>query len=167
MGWPQSFVRSFCFWSQKTLKRKFFYINSLGGAITSALAIYDTMEYVHPDVATLCIGQAASAGSILLCAGAKKKRHALPNSRVMIHQPLGGVQGQASDIAIHAKEILATRDRLNRIYQQRTVKTLEEIEKAMERDRFHCEGRFLKKNLIFCSFPWLPTFLEFLSRHKG
>lgn len=114
----------------------FLYINSPGGAVTSALAIFDTMQYVRPDISTLCLGQAASAGSLLLCAGAKGKRHALPNSRVMIHQPLGGVQGQATDIEIHAKEILSIRERLNKIYQERTGQSLEKIERSMERDNF-------------------------------
>ncbi|MGL5784685.1 MAG: ATP-dependent Clp endopeptidase proteolytic subunit ClpP [Alphaproteobacteria bacterium] len=112
------------------------YINSPGGVVTSALAIFDTMQYVKPDVATLCMGQAASAGSLLLCAGAKGKRVALPNARIMIHQPLGGFQGQATDIEIHAKEILSIRERLNKIYRDRTGKPLDEIEKAMERDNF-------------------------------
>lgn len=112
------------------------YINSPGGVVTSALAIFDTMQYVRPDVATLCMGQAASAGSLLLCAGAKGKRVALPNARIMIHQPLGGFQGQATDIEIHAKEILSIRERLNKIYEDRTGKPLDEIEKAMERDNF-------------------------------
>ncbi|MGL5720054.1 MAG: ATP-dependent Clp endopeptidase proteolytic subunit ClpP [Alphaproteobacteria bacterium] len=112
------------------------YINSPGGVVTAALAIFDTMQYVKPDVATLCMGQAASAGSLLLCAGAKGKRVALPNARIMIHQPLGGFQGQATDIEIHAREILSIKGRLNQIYKERTGKPLDEIEKAMERDNF-------------------------------
>lgn len=112
------------------------YINSPGGVVTAALAIFDTMQYVKPDVATLCMGQAASAGSLLLCAGAKGKRVALPNARIMIHQPLGGFQGQATDIEIHAREILSIKGRLNQIYKDRTGKPLDEIEKAMERDNF-------------------------------
>jgi ATP-dependent Clp protease, protease subunit len=112
------------------------YINSPGGIVTAAMAIFDTMQYVKPDIATLCMGQAASAGSLLLCAGAKGKRAALPNARIMIHQPLGGFQGQATDIEIHAREILSIRERLNKIYQARTGKPLAEIEKAMERDNF-------------------------------
>ncbi len=113
-----------------------FYINSPGGVVTSGLAIYDTMQYIRPDVSAVCIGQAASMGSLLLAAGAKGKRYCLPNSRIMIHQPTGGMQGQAADIEIHAREILATRDRLNRIYQHHTGQSLEVIEKAMDRDKF-------------------------------
>jgi ATP-dependent Clp protease, protease subunit len=114
----------------------YFYINSPGGAVTAGLSIYDTMQFVKPDVSTLCIGQAASMGAFLLCAGAKGKRFALPNSRVMIHQPLGGFQGQASDIAIHAKEILSIRDRLNRIMAEHCGQPLERIEKDTDRDNF-------------------------------
>ncbi len=114
----------------------YFYINSPGGAVTAGLSIYDTMQFVKPDVSTLCIGQAASMGAFLLCAGAKGKRYALPNSRVMIHQPLGGFQGQASDIAIHAKEILSIRDRLNRIMAEHCGQPLERIEKDTDRDNF-------------------------------
>ena len=114
----------------------YFYINSPGGAVTAGLSIYDTMQFIKPDVSTLCIGQAASMGAFLLCAGAKGKRFALPNSRVMIHQPLGGFQGQASDIAIHAKEILSIRDRLNRIMAEHCGQPLERIEKDTDRDNF-------------------------------
>ena len=113
-----------------------FYINSPGGAVTAAMAIFDTMRYIKPDVQTLCLGQAASAGSLLLTAGTKGKRFALPNARLMIHQPLGGAQGQATDIEIHAKEILATKARLNRIYADCTGQDLKIIEKTMERDKF-------------------------------
>ncbi len=113
-----------------------FYINSPGGIVTSGLAIYDTMRYIRPDISTVCIGQAASMGSFLLCAGTKGKRFALPNSRIMIHQPSGGAQGQATDIEIQAKEILALRDRLNRIYVEHTGQPLDVIESAVERDRF-------------------------------
>ncbi len=113
-----------------------FYINSPGGVVTSGLAIYDTMQYVRPQVSTLVFGQAASAGSLLLMAGQKGKRFALPNARIMIHQPSGGAQGQATDIEIHAKEILATRARLNQLYVDHTGRSLEEIERGMERDRF-------------------------------
>ncbi len=113
-----------------------FYINSPGGVVTSGLAIYDTMQYIRADVSAVCIGQAASIGSLLLAAGAKGKRYCLPHSRIMIHQPSGGMQGQAADIEIHAREILATRDRLNRIYQQHTDQSLEVIEQAMDRDKF-------------------------------
>jgi len=113
-----------------------FYINSPGGVVTSGLAIYDTMRYIRPDVSTVCIGQAASMGSLLLCAGAKDKRYALPNSRVMIHQPSGGAQGQATDIEIQAREILNMRERLNQIYVEHTGQDLETIEGAVERDRY-------------------------------
>ena len=113
-----------------------FYINSPGGVVTSGLAIYDTMQYVRPDVSTVCIGQAASAGSLLLMAGASGKRYSLPNSKIMVHQPSGGFQGQATDIEIHAKDILATRHRLNEIYARHTGQTLDTIEGAMERDKF-------------------------------
>jgi len=112
------------------------YINSPGGIVTSGLAIYDTMQYIRPDVSTVCIGQAASMGSLLLAAGAKDKRYCLPNARVMIHQPSGGFQGQATDIEIHAKEILAVRARLNEIYAEHTGQDVKVIEDAMERDRF-------------------------------
>ena len=112
------------------------YINSPGGVVTSGLAMYDTMEYVRPDVSTVCIGQAASAGSLLLTAGAVGKRYCLPNAKLMIHQPSGGFQGQASDIEIHAREILKTRARLNEIYVKHTGRKVEEIESAMDRDNF-------------------------------
>ncbi len=113
-----------------------FYINSPGGVVTSGLAIYDTMRYIRPDVSTVCIGQAASMGSLLLCAGAKGKRFSLPNARVMIHQPSGGAQGQASDIEIQAREILKLRERLNNMYVEHTGNDLEKIEKAVDRDTF-------------------------------
>lgn len=113
-----------------------FYINSPGGVVTAGLAMYDTMQYVRPDISTVCIGQAASAGSLLLMAGASGKRYALPNAKVMVHQPSGGFQGQATDIEIHAKEILSTRQRLNEIYARHTGQSIEVIEDAMERDRF-------------------------------
>ncbi len=112
------------------------YINSPGGVVTAGMAIYDTMQFVKPDVSTMCIGQAASMGALLLTAGAAGKRYALPHSRVMIHQPLGGFQGQASDIDIHAKEILKMRDSLNRILQKHTGQPLETIEKDTDRDYF-------------------------------
>jgi ATP-dependent Clp protease protease subunit len=112
------------------------YINSPGGVVTSGLAMYDTMQYIRPDVSTVCIGQAASAGSLLLCAGAPGKRFGLPNSKIMVHQPSGGFQGQATDIEIHAREILATRQRLNEIYCEHTGQDIKVIEDAMERDRF-------------------------------
>lgn len=112
------------------------YINSPGGAVTAGLAIYDTMQFIKPDVSTLCIGQAASMGALLLTAGAAGKRFALPNSRMMVHQPLGGFQGQASDFDIHAKEILNIRDRLNRIMSHHTGQDIKKIEKDTDRDNF-------------------------------
>lgn len=112
------------------------YINSPGGIVTSGLAIYDTMEYIRPDVSTVCMGQAASMGSLLLMAGAAGKRYSLPNARIMTHQPSGGFSGQASDIEIHAKEILDLRRRLNGIYEKHTGKSLKQVEKIMERDTF-------------------------------
>ena len=112
------------------------YINSTGGAVTSGLAIYDTMQYIKPDISTVCIGQAASMGSLLLAAGTKGKRYTLPNSRIMVHQPSGGVQGQASDIQIHANEILALRSNLNEIYVKHTGQNLKKIEEALDRDSF-------------------------------
>ncbi|HAZ60982.1 MAG TPA: ATP-dependent Clp endopeptidase proteolytic subunit ClpP [Gammaproteobacteria bacterium] len=112
------------------------YINSPGGVVTAGLAIYDTMQFIKPDVSTLCIGQAASMGALLLAAGAPGKRHSLPHSRVMIHQPLGGFQGQASDIDIHAREILNARDRLNRILARHTGQALERIAQDTDRDYF-------------------------------
>ena len=113
-----------------------FYINSPGGTVSSGLAVYDTMQYISPKVSTLCIGQAASMGSLLLAAGAEGHRFCVPNARIMIHQPSGGFSGQASDIEIHAKEILALRARLNEIYAQHTKQPLKKIEGAMERDKF-------------------------------
>jgi ATP-dependent Clp protease protease subunit len=113
-----------------------FYVNSPGGVVTSGLAIYDTMQYIRPDVATVCIGQAASMGSLLLAAGAKGKRFSLPNSRIMVHQPSGGAQGQATDIEIQAREILSLRKRLNDIYVHHTGQALEKVEQALERDKF-------------------------------
>ena len=113
-----------------------FYINSPGGAVTAGLAIYDTMQFVKPDVSTMCIGQACSMGSLLLTAGAKGKRYSLPNSRVMIHQPSGGAQGQATDIEIQAREILYIRKRLNQLYVDHSGQPLERIEADLERDRF-------------------------------
>lgn len=112
------------------------YINSPGGVVTAGLAIYDTMQFIKPDVSTLCIGQAASAAALLLCAGAKGKRYCLPNSRVMIHQPLGGYQGQASDIEIHARETMLVKKRLNEIMAKHTGKTPEQLQKDTDRDNF-------------------------------
>ena len=113
-----------------------FYINSPGGVVTSGMSIFDTMQYVRPEVSTVCLGQAASMGSLLLATGAKGKRFALPNSRIMIHQPSGGAQGQATDIEIQAKEILRMRANLNQIYVEHTGQDLETVEKAMDRDNF-------------------------------
>lgn len=122
--------------SENPDKDIYMYINSPGGVITSGMAIYDTMQYIKPDVATLCIGQACSMGSFLLAGGAKGKRYALPNARIMIHQPLGGFQGQATDIEIHAKEILNIRHRMNSLYSLHTGRPIEKVEKAVERDNF-------------------------------
>lgn len=122
--------------SENPDKDIFMYINSPGGVVTSGLAIYDTMQFIKPDVSTICIGQACSMGSLLLAAGAAKKRYSLPNSRIMIHQPSGGFQGQAADIEIHAKEILDLRKRLNGIYVTHTGQKLQAIEEAMDRDNF-------------------------------
>jgi ATP-dependent Clp protease protease subunit len=125
-----------------------FYINSPGGIVSAGLAIYDTMQYIRSDVSTVCIGQAASAGSLLLMAGAKGKRHALPNSKIMVHQPSGGFQGQATDIEIHAREILATRGRLNEIYARHCGQELSAIEDAMERDKFMIPEEAMEFGLI-------------------
>jgi ATP-dependent Clp protease protease subunit len=125
-----------------------FYINSPGGSVTAGLSIYDTMQFIKPDVSTLCMGQAASMGAFLLCAGAKGKRFALPNSRMMIHQPLGGFHGQASDIAIHAKEILAIREKLNRIMSEHTGQPIERIEKDTDRDNFLSAREAVEYGLI-------------------
>jgi ATP-dependent Clp protease protease subunit len=122
--------------SENPDKDIFMYINSPGGVVTSGLAIYDTMQYVKPDVATLCLGQACSMGSFLLAGGAKGKRFALTNSRIMIHQPLGGYQGQATDIEIHAREILKTREKLNSLYAFHTGRPIAEVAAAVERDNF-------------------------------
>jgi len=124
------------------------YINSPGGVVSSGLAIYDTMQYIKPEVSTLCIGQAASMGSLLLAAGAKNKRFALPNSRIMVHQPSGGFQGQASDIERHAKEIISLRSRLNEIYVSHTGKDLKTIENALDRDTFMTSEDAKKFGLI-------------------
>ena len=113
-----------------------FYINSPGGIVTAGLAVYDTMQYIRPNIVTLCIGQAASMGSLLLAAGASGQRYSLPNARIMIHQPSGGAQGQATDIEIHAREIIATRARLNEIYAKHTGQKLSKIEENMDRDKF-------------------------------
>ena len=122
--------------SENPTKDISFYINSPGGLVTAGLAIYDTMQYIRPQVSTVCIGQAASMGSLLMAAGAPGKRYSLPHSRIMVHQPSGGFQGQATDIEIHAKEILSLRARLNEIYVKHTGQELKVIEGAMERDKF-------------------------------
>ena len=122
--------------SENPKKEISFYINSPGGLVTSGVGIYDTMQYIKPPVSTLCIGQASSMGSFLLAAGEKGKRFSLPNSRIMVHQPSAGYQGQATDIEIHAKEILSLKDRLNKIYSKHTKKSELEIKKALERDKF-------------------------------
>ncbi|MBN9231566.1 MAG: ATP-dependent Clp endopeptidase proteolytic subunit ClpP [Legionella sp.] len=124
------------------------YINSPGGVVTAGLAIYDTMQFIKPDVSTLCIGQAASAAALLLCAGAEGKRFCLPNARVMIHQPLGGYRGQATDIEIHARETLAVRERLNNIMAQHTKKTPDQIMRDTERDNFMSANQAADYGLI-------------------
>ena len=124
------------------------YINSPGGVVTSGMAIYDTMQFIKPDVSTLCIGQAASMGSFLLAGGAEGKRYALPNSRIMIHQPLGGFQGQASDIKIHAEEIIKLRERLNSILAHHTGRSLEELERDTDRDNFMTAPEACDYNLV-------------------
>ena len=122
--------------SENPKKEIYLYINSPGGLVTAGLGIYDTMQYVKPDISTLCIGQAASMGSFLLAAGSKGKRFSLPNSRIMVHQPSAGFQGQATDIEIHANEVLSLKKRLNEIYSKHTGKSVEDIKKALERDNF-------------------------------
>jgi ATP-dependent Clp protease, protease subunit len=122
--------------SEDPKKEIYLYINSPGGLVTAGLGIYDTMQYIKPDVSTLCIGQAASMGSFLLAAGKKGKRFSLPNSRIMVHQPSAGFQGQATDIEIHANEVLSLKKRLNEIYSKHTGKSSEDIKKALERDNF-------------------------------
>lgn len=125
-----------------------FYINSPGGSVSAGLAMYDTMQYIRPSVSTMCIGLAASAGSLLLTGGEKGKRFSLPNARVMVHQPSGGFQGQAADIEIHAKEIVEIRGRLNEIYVRHTGQDLAAIEEAMERDRFYSPSEAVEFGLI-------------------
>ena len=125
-----------------------FYINSPGGSVTAGFAIYDTMNYIKPDVSTICVGMAASMGAFLLAAGAKGKRFALPNSEIMIHQPLGGVQGQATDIAIHAKRIVEIKEQINKILSERTGQTFKKISQDTERDNFMTAQEALKYGLI-------------------
>ena len=122
--------------SENSKKEIYLYINTPGGLVTAGLGIYDTMQYIKPEVSTLCIGQAASMGSFLLAAGANGKRFSLPNSRIMVHQPSAGFQGQATDIEIHANEVLSLKKRLNEIYSKHTDKSVDEIKKALERDNF-------------------------------
>ncbi len=122
--------------SENPDKDVYLYINSPGGSVSAGLAIYDTMQFIKPDVSTLCVGQAASMGAVLLAGGARGKRHCLPHSRVMIHQPMGGFQGQATDFDIHAREILSTRERLNRILAEHTGQSMEKIQVDTERDNF-------------------------------
>ena len=134
--------------SENPDKDIFFYINSPGGSVTAGMAIYDTMQFVKPDVSTLCIGQAASMGAFLLAAGAKGKRFCLPNSRVMIHQPLGGFQGQASDIEIHAREILTLRTKLNEMLAHHTGQPVERIERDTDRDNFMAANQAVEYGLV-------------------
>ncbi|MES2369683.1 ATP-dependent Clp endopeptidase proteolytic subunit ClpP [Thiobacillus thioparus] len=134
--------------SENPDKDVYFYINSPGGSVSAGLAIYDTMQFIKPDVSTLCIGQAASMGAFLLTAGAKGKRYCLPNSRVMIHQPLGGFQGQASDIEIHAKEILYLKARLNDMLAKHTGRSIEEIDRDTDRDNFMSAEDSVKYGLV-------------------
>ncbi|HMV52668.1 MAG TPA: ATP-dependent Clp endopeptidase proteolytic subunit ClpP [Rhodocyclaceae bacterium] len=134
--------------SENPDKDIYFYINSPGGSVTAGMAIYDTMQFIKPDVSTLCIGQAASMGAFLLAAGAKGKRYCLPNSRVMIHQPMGGFQGQASDIEIHAREILTLRAKLNEILSKHTGQPIERIEKDTDRDNFLSADQSVEYGLV-------------------
>ena len=134
--------------SENPDKEIFFYINSPGGSVTAGMAIYDTMQFIKPDISTLCLGQAASMGAFLLAAGTKGKRFCLPNSRVMIHQPMGGFQGQASDIEIHAKEILYLRQRLNSMLAHHTGQSIKTIEKDTDRDNFMSGEEAVKYGLV-------------------
>ena len=134
--------------SENPKKEIFFYINSPGGLVTSGLGIYDTMQYIRSPVSTLCIGQASSMGSFLLAAGEKGKRFSLPNSRIMVHQTSDGFQGQATDIQIHAKEILSLKERLNKIYSKHTGKSVKEIASALERDKFMTASEAMDFGLI-------------------
>ncbi|OUT99016.1 MAG: ATP-dependent Clp endopeptidase, proteolytic subunit ClpP [Betaproteobacteria bacterium TMED41] len=134
--------------SENTDKDVSLYINSPGGSVSAGLAVFDTMKFIKPHVSTLCIGMAASMGAFLLTAGENKKRFALPNSRIMIHQPMGGVSGQASDIEIHAKEILSLRERLNKILSERTGQSLKTIAKDTDRDNFMSADEALKYGII-------------------
>ena len=147
--WMQQIVAQLLFLeSENPDKDIYLYINSPGGSVTSGMAIYDTMQFVKPDVSTLCIGQAASMGAFLLAAGADGKRYCLPNSRIMIHQPLGGFQGQASDIEIHAREILALRARLNEMLAKHTGQKAERIEKDTDRDNFMSGDEAMRYGIV-------------------
>ena len=134
--------------SEDPKKEIYFYINSPGGLVTAGLGIYDTMQYIRPEISTLCIGQAASMGSFLLAAGTKGKRFSLPSSRIMVHQPSAGFQGQATDIEIHANEVLSLKKRLNEIYSKHTGKSVDEIKSALERDNFMTADSAKKFGLI-------------------
>ncbi|MCC6534623.1 MAG: ATP-dependent Clp endopeptidase proteolytic subunit ClpP [Burkholderiales bacterium] len=134
--------------SENPDKDIYFYINSPGGSVSAGLAVYDTMQFVKPDVSTLCVGQAASMGALLLAAGSKGKRHCLPNSRVMIHQPMGGFQGQASDVEIHAREILYLKGRLNEILARHTGQKVEQIERDTDRDNFLAADEAVRYGLV-------------------
>jgi len=134
--------------SENPDKDIFFYLNSPGGSVSAGLAVYDTMQFVKPDISTLCVGQAASMGALLLAAGAKGKRYCLPNSRVMIHQPMGGFQGQASDIEIHAREILYLKARLNEILARHTGQKVEQIERDTDRDNFLAAEEAVRYGLV-------------------
>ncbi|KTF13466.1 ATP-dependent Clp endopeptidase proteolytic subunit ClpP [Pseudoalteromonas sp. H105] len=134
--------------SENPEKDIFLYINSPGGSVTAGMAIYDTMNFIKPDVSTICVGQAASMGAFLLTAGAKGKRYCLPNSRVMIHQPLGGFQGQASDFEIHAKEILSIKDKLNRLMSEHTGQPLDVISRDTDRDNFMSASQAVDYGLV-------------------
>ena len=134
--------------SENPKKEISFYINSPGGIVWSGLAIYDTMQYISPEIMTICIGQAASAGSLLLTAGSKGMRFSLPNSRIMVHQPSGGYQGQVTDIEIHTNEIKKTKEKLNQIYTKHTGRKIEEIQKVMERDKYFSPEEAIKFGLI-------------------
>jgi len=136
------------------------YINSPGGVVTAGLAIYDTMQFIKPDVSTICVGQAASAAALLLAAGTPNKRYSLPNARIMIHQPLGGYQGQASDIEIHAKEILSIRDRINGIMKKHTLLSLEEITRKTDRDTFMDPDAAIRYGLIDAKLDKRENFKE-------
>ncbi|MCW5748092.1 MAG: ATP-dependent Clp protease proteolytic subunit [Alphaproteobacteria bacterium] len=146
--------------SENPTKDIAFYINSPGGVVSSGLAVYDTMRYIRPSISTVCIGQAASMGSLLLTAGEKGKRFALPNARVMIHQPSGGTQGQAADIEIQAREILSTRAKLNRMYMEHTGQPLEIIEQSMDRDKFFSPEEAKEFGLIDDVLLHRPTSTE-------